>query len=172
MALLEQHSPSSPFFHNLRRFTVPLPYCPYHGMPLQGNPAATANAIQNCVTITCHSFLFLACSFASLTSILHHSGLSLPYIYPISHLLLSIELQPRTFKDPKTRVWGEVTLPATPLLCCLWGNLYRRGYTQSPRPVPFSRLIRHADNTLVLFFLHARNHRAVLKWKDRLVLKL
>ena len=44
----------------------------------------------------------------------------LPNIHPISLLLLSIELHPRTFNDPTTRVRGEVNLPATPLLsCCL-----------------------------------------------------
>ena len=42
----------------------------------------------------------------------------------------------------------------TPLLsCCLWGKFYRGGDSQSPRPVSFSRLLRHAENTLVLFFV-------------------
>ena len=78
----------------------------------------------------------------------------LPNIHPISLLLLSIELHPRTFNDPTTRVWGEVNLPATPLLsCCLWGKFYRGGDSQSPRPVYFSRLLQHAENTLVLFFV-------------------
>ena len=71
MALLEQQSPSSPVFHNLRRFTDAIsPTAPTTGLPLQGNPVATADANQNCVTIIRHSFLFLACSLASLISIL------------------------------------------------------------------------------------------------------
>ena len=42
MALLEQHSPSSPVFHNLRRFTDAIsPTAPTTGLPLQGNPVAT-----------------------------------------------------------------------------------------------------------------------------------
>ena len=119
MALLEQHSPSSPVFHNLRRFIDAVsPTAPTTGLPLQGNPVATADANQNCVTIVRHSFLFLARSLASLISILLSP--LLPNIHPISLLLLSIELHPRTFNDPTTRVWGEVNLPATPLLsCCL-----------------------------------------------------
>ena len=37
-----------------------------------------------------------------------------------------------------------------------------RGDSQSPRPVSFSRLLRHAENTLALFFCYARHHRALL----------
>ena len=71
MALLEQHNPSSPVFHNLRRFIDAVsPTAPTTGLPLQGNPVATADANQNCVTIIRHSFLFLARSLASLISIL------------------------------------------------------------------------------------------------------
>ena len=71
MELLEQHSPSSPVFHNLRRFIDAVsPTAPTTGLPLQGNPVATADANQNCVTIIRHSFLFLARSLASLISIL------------------------------------------------------------------------------------------------------
>ena len=52
MALLEQHNPSSPVFHNLRRFIDAVsPTAPTTGLPLQGNPVATADANQNCVTI-------------------------------------------------------------------------------------------------------------------------
>ena len=206
MALLEQHSPSSPGFHNLRRFIDAVsPTAPTTGLPLQGNPVATADANQNCVTIIRHSFLFLARSLASLIEdtsfhsttlfsihslnnsatpslplplstpdtlpvtspnatspfpfifVSHKANTSiplLPNIHPISLLLLSIELHPRTFNDPTTRVRGEVNLPATPLLsCCLWGKFYRGGDSQSPRPVSFSRLLRHAENTLVLFFV-------------------
>ena len=70
-ALLEQHSPSSPVFHNLRRFIDAVsPTAPTTGLPLQSNPVATADANQNCVTIILHSFLFLARSLASLISIL------------------------------------------------------------------------------------------------------
>ena len=80
MALLEQHSPSSPVFHNLRRFIDAVsPTAPTTGLPLQGNPVATADANQNCVTIICHSFLFLARSLASLIAILlskHTSNLT------------------------------------------------------------------------------------------------
>ena len=202
MALLEQHNPSSPVFHNLRCFIDAVsPTAPTTGLPLQGNPLATADANQNCVTIIRHSFLFLARSLASLISILlsfralftpsihpnlglplaflpstfafitffssrslsilstwpNHLNTSiplLPNIHPISLLLLSIELHPRTFNDPTTRVRGEVNLPATPLLsCCLWRKFYRGGDSQSPRPVSFSRLLWHAENTLVLFFV-------------------
>ena len=71
MALLEQHSPSSHVFHNLRRFIDAVsPTAPTTGLPLQGNPVATADGNQNCVTIIRHSFLFLARSLASLISIL------------------------------------------------------------------------------------------------------
>ena len=71
MALLEQHNPSSRVFHNLRRFIDAVsPTAPTTGLPLQGNPMATADANQNCVTIIRHSFLFLARSLASLISIL------------------------------------------------------------------------------------------------------
>ena len=71
MALLEQHSPCSPVFHNLRRFIDAVsPTAPTTGLPLQGNPVATADANQNCVTIIRYSFLFLARSLASLISIL------------------------------------------------------------------------------------------------------
>ena len=71
MALLEQHSPSSPVSHNLRRFTDAFsPTAPTTVLPIYGNPVATADASQNCVTIVRHSFLFLACSLASLISIL------------------------------------------------------------------------------------------------------
>ena len=71
MALLEQHSPSSPVFHNLRRFIDAIsPTAPTTGLPLLGNPVATADANQNCVTVIRHSFLFLARSLASLISIL------------------------------------------------------------------------------------------------------
>ena len=49
MALLEQHNPSSPVFHNLHRFIdVVSPTAPTTGLPLQGNPVATADANQNC----------------------------------------------------------------------------------------------------------------------------
>ena len=84
MALLEQHSPSSPVFHNLRRFIDAVsPTAPTTGLPLQGNPVATADANQNCVTIIRHSFLFLARSLASLISIfLSFRALFTPSIHP------------------------------------------------------------------------------------------
>ena len=70
MALLEQHSPSSPIFHNLHRFIDAIsPTAPNTGLPLQGNPVVTADANQNCVTIVRHSFLFLACSLASIWNV-------------------------------------------------------------------------------------------------------
>ena len=89
MALLEQHSPSSPVFHNLRRFTDAIsPTAPTTGLPLQGNPVATADANQNCVTIIRHSFLFLARSLASLISILlSFRALFTPSIHPNLGLL-------------------------------------------------------------------------------------
>ena len=84
MALLEQHSPSSPVFHNLRRFIDAVsPTAPTIGLPLQGNPVATADANQNCFTIIRHSFLFLARSLASLISILlSFRALFTPSIHP------------------------------------------------------------------------------------------
>ena len=73
MALLEQHRPSSPVFHNLRCFIDAIsPTAPTTGPPLQGSPMATADANQNCVTILRHSFLFLARSLASLISTDNH----------------------------------------------------------------------------------------------------
>ena len=83
MALLEQHSPSFPVFHNLRRFIDAVsPTAPTTGLPLQVNPVATADANQNCITIIRHSFLFLARSLASLISIL------LSYIHTYIHTYL------------------------------------------------------------------------------------
>ena len=96
MALLEQYSPSSPVFHNLRRFTdVISPTAPTTGLPLQGNPVATADANQNCVTIIRHSFLFLARSLDSLISIfLSFRALFTPSIHP--NLGLPLALLPST----------------------------------------------------------------------------
>ena len=84
MALLEQHSPSSPVFHKLRRFVDAIsPTDPTTGLPLYGNPVATADANQNCFTIICHSFLFPARSFPSLISILLSlRALFTPSIHP------------------------------------------------------------------------------------------
>ena len=84
MALLEQHNPPSPVFHNLRRFIDAVsPTATTTGLPLQGNPVATADANQNCVTIIRHSFLFLARSLASLISILlSFRALFTPSIHP------------------------------------------------------------------------------------------
>ena len=71
MALLDQHSPSTPVFHNFCCFIDTIsPTAPTKVLPLQGNPMATADANQNCVTIIRHSFLFLARPLASLISIL------------------------------------------------------------------------------------------------------
>ena len=97
MALLEQHSPSSPVFHNLRRFIDAVsPTAPTTGLPLQGNPVATADANQNCVTIIRHSFLFLARSLASLISILlSFRALFTPSIHP--NLGLPLAFLPSTF---------------------------------------------------------------------------
>ena len=97
MALLEQHSPSSPVIHNLRRFIDAVsPTAPTTGLPLQGNPVATADANQNCVTIIHHSFLFLACSLASLISILlSFRALFTPSIHP--NLDLPLAFLPSTF---------------------------------------------------------------------------
>ena len=96
MALLEQHSPSSPIFHNLHRFTDAIsPTAPTTGLPLQGNPVATADANQNCVPIIRHSFLFLARSLASLISILSFRALFIPSIHP--NLGLPLALLPSTF---------------------------------------------------------------------------
>ena len=88
MALLEQHNPSSPVFHNLRRFIDAV--APTTGLPLQGNPVATADANQNCVTIIRHSFLFLARSLASLISILlSFRALFTPSIHPNSITIIN-----------------------------------------------------------------------------------
>ena len=97
MALLEQHSPASPIFHNLRRFIDAIsPTAPTTGLPLYGNPVATAEANQNCVAIVCQSFLFLARSLASLTSILlSFRALFTPSIYP--NLGLPLALLPSPF---------------------------------------------------------------------------
>ena len=97
MAMLEQHNPSSLIFHNLRRFIDAVsPTAPTTGLPLQGNPVATADANQNCVTIIRHSFLFLARSLASLISILlSFRALFTPSIHP--NLGLPLALLPSTF---------------------------------------------------------------------------
>ena len=98
MALLEQHSPSSPVFHNLRRFTDAIsPTAPTKGLPLQGNPVATADANQNCVTIIGHSFLFLTRSLASslISILLSFRAHFTPSIHP--NLGLPLALLPSTF---------------------------------------------------------------------------
>ena len=97
MALLEQHSPSSPVFHNLHRFIDAISTtAPTTGLPRQGNPVATADANQNCVTIIRHSFLSQARSLASLTSILlSFRALFTPSIH--SNLGLPLALLPSTF---------------------------------------------------------------------------
>ena len=89
--------PILPVFHNLRRFIDAVsPTAPTTGLPLQGNPVATADANQNCVTIICHSFLFLARSLASLISIfLSFRALFTPSIHP--NLGLPLPLLPSTF---------------------------------------------------------------------------
>ena len=47
MALLEQHSPSSPVFHNLHRFIDAIsPTAPTTGLPLKGKPMITADAFR------------------------------------------------------------------------------------------------------------------------------
>ena len=96
MALLEQHSPSSPVFHNLCRFIDAVsPTAPTTGLPLQGNPMVTADANQNCVTIIRHSFLFLARSLASLISILlSFRALFTPSIHPNLGLSFSSHTKP------------------------------------------------------------------------------
>ena len=85
MSLLEQHSPSSPVFHNLRRFIgmpsplLPLPQgCLYKATPWQQQmPIRTASQSFR------HSFLFLARSLASLISILlSFRALFTPFIHP------------------------------------------------------------------------------------------
>ena len=97
MALLEQHNPSSPLFHNSHRFTDAIsPTAPTTGLPLKGIPVATADANQNCVTIVRHSFLFLACSITSLTSILlSFTALLTPSIH--LNLGLPLSFLPSTF---------------------------------------------------------------------------
>ncbi|KAK7028186.1 hypothetical protein SK128_016690 [Halocaridina rubra] len=61
-----------------------LPYCPYHrATSVRCSPVVTADAHQSCVTIARHSFLFLARSLASLTSILlSFRALLTPSIHP------------------------------------------------------------------------------------------
>ena len=97
MALLEQHSPSCPVFHNFRRFIDAIsPTAPTTGLPLEGNPVSTTDANQNCVTIIRHSFLFLAHSLASLISILlSFRALFTPSIHP--NLGIPLALLPSTF---------------------------------------------------------------------------
>ena len=99
MALLEQHNPSSPVFHNLRRFIDAVSRtAPPTGLSLQGNPVATADANQNCVTIIRHSFLFLARSLASLISILlSFRALFTPSIHPNLGLPLALLLHSLPF---------------------------------------------------------------------------
>ena len=97
MALLEQHSPPSPVFHNLRCFIDAIsPTAPTTRLPLKGNPVATVDANQNCVTIIRHSFLLLARSLTSLISILlSFRALFTPSIHP--NLGLPLALLPSTF---------------------------------------------------------------------------
>ena len=98
MALLEQHSPSSSIFHNLHCFIDAIsPTAPTTGLPLYGNPVATADANQTCVTIVRHSFLFLARSLASLKSILLSlRALFTPSIHP--NLGLPLAYSPINFR--------------------------------------------------------------------------
>ena len=113
MALLEQHSPSSPVFHNLRCFIDAIsPTAPATGLPLQGSPVATADANQNCATIIRHSFLFLARSLASLISILlSFRALFTPSIH--QNLGLPLALLPSTFAfitvfSSHSQGWGQL----------------------------------------------------------------
>ena len=101
MALLEQHNPSSPVFQNLRRFIDAVtPTAPTTGLPLQGNPVATADANQNFVTIIRHSFLFLARSLASLISIiLSFRALFTPSIHP--------KLSDSKFQTAYSNTWNQ-----------------------------------------------------------------
>ena len=116
MALLEQHSPSSPVFHNLRRFIDAISPTASTRQP-RGNSRCQSELRHN------HSPLIPIPNTLTCLPYIHPPITSiplLPNIHPISLLLLSIELHPRTFNDPTTRVRGEVNLPATPLLsCCL-----------------------------------------------------
>ena len=56
-------------------------------------------------------------------------------IHPTSHLLLSIVLQPRTFKDPATRVWGEVS-PQLPLFLAVSEEFHTGGGGGFSVPLP------------------------------------
>ena len=189
--LLEQHSPFSPVFHNLRRFIDAIsPTSPTTGLPKAyetiRRPRGTADANQNCATIIRHSFLFLAHSLASLKSILlSFRALFTPSIHPnlglsfLSHTkpthpspFYQTNIQSHTFcsllyynpthsNTTQLEFREKLTSPQLPLFRAVSEEFYTGGGdSQSPRPVSFSRLLQHAENTLTLFFCYVRHHRA------------
>ena len=75
---------------------MPFPLLPYHRVASIRRPRGNSSANQNCVTIIRHSFLSLARSLASLTSIpLSLRALFTPSIHP--NLGLPLPLLPLTF---------------------------------------------------------------------------
>ena len=110
MALLEQQSPSSPVLHNLRRFIYAIsPIAPTTRLPLYGNPVATADANQNCITIIRHSFLSLARSLASLTSIpLSLRALFTPSIPAVVEGCLKLNVFTRPDEDRTMRIKSPI----------------------------------------------------------------
>ena len=70
MALLEQHSPFSPIFHNLRCFICHLCYCPYHRVASIRQPRGNSR----CQSELCHNRSSLISIPSTLTC--------LPHIHP------------------------------------------------------------------------------------------
>ena len=174
MALLEQHSPSFHVFHNLSRFIDAIsPTDPTTGLPLQGNPMATADANQNYVTIIRHSFLFLARSLASLISILlSFRALFTPSIHP--NLCLSLALLPSTFafitffssRSCKTDFWWIFFLSfrlksrhrfiafATVLGCKLHSSAPELNYRTLYKPKHFFKCGNFIEFFLLIYFFN------------------
>ena len=95
-----QNYPELPCLHRLPQLTllhIPLSLLPLpQGCLYKITPFSNADANENCVTIVRHSILFLACSLASLTSILlSFRALFTPSIQP--NLGLPLALFPSTF---------------------------------------------------------------------------
>ena len=162
MALLEQHSPSYPVFHNLRRFIDAVsPTAPTTGLPLQGNPVATADANQNCVTIIRHSFLFLARSLASLISILLYPSPSYQ-TYIQSHSFCSLSNYTHAHSTTPQLEFGERLIsPPLPFFHAVSEeNSTEEGI---PSPLAPSLLVAFYDTQRIRWrysLLYAQHHRS------------
>ena len=129
---------------------LPLP----QGCLYKGNPVATEDANQNCVTITRHSFLFLARSLASLVSILlSFRALFTPSFYP--NLDLPLALLPSTFAFITFFSGCSLSIPVTlqylpyPFVPLISQNFL---LVSTSLVLYLGQLVRHPSGGLVIVF--------------------